>query len=80
MSLLDRIDENSVISVTSTSNSISASVSSRLSAIDEPGHERDDDASASVTSFDEIVSPKSWNAYTFVSKSETKEPDENDKY
>ena len=73
MSLLDRIDENSVISVTSISNSISASVSSRLSAIDEHSHEHDDDASASVDSLDEILSPKSRNAYS-------KEQDENDKY
>jgi hypothetical protein len=65
--LLDRIDENSIVSFISISNSANASVSSRLSAINES-----DDATRD--SLDEVLSPRSQTSVNVVPpKSEFRE-------
>eukprot|EP00979_Chaetoceros_neogracilis_P001688 scaffold305_cov267-Chaetoceros_neogracile.AAC.5 len=65
--LLDRIDENSIVSFISISNSTNASVSSRLSAINES-----DDATRD--SLDEVLSPRSQTSVNVVPpKSEFRE-------
>jgi len=69
--LLDRIDENSVISCISISNSTNASALSRLSAIIELDTTRD--------SLDEVLSPRSQNTLNVLSpKSESREKAEED--